>query len=959
MNVRTRKKLIEVALPLQAINDEGSHRKRKAPAGYPTTLHKWWAQRPVAAARAVIFAQLVDDPSAWPEEYRTEEQQDAARGKLFRIIEDLIKWDNTNDPTVFARAQEAIRSSWRRTCEENAGHPDAAELFSPDKIPAFHDPFAGSGALPLEAQRLGLDSHASDLNPVAVLINKAMIEIPPRFAGQPPVNRERDLHKRWKGVEGLAADVRFYSQWVRQEANKRIGHLYPEVLVDPAMAAERPDLKPYEGQRLTVIAWLWARTVNSPNPAFAEVPVPLASSFMLSTKPGKEAYVQPLVDGGGYRFTVKVGRPEHPEQTKLGTTAGKRSAFRCLLSNVPITYDYIRTEGKAGRLGTRLMGIVAEGNRGRVYLSPTPEQELIAHQAVSDWTPEMALPDNPRDFKTPNYGLATFGDLFTPRQLVALATISDLIGEAMPLILADARSVGLRDDGIALSHGGAGASAYAEAVSVYLAFALSRMADYGSSIATWRPKDSAMRSTMPKQAIQMAWDFAEGSPFGASSSGFSECAKVVARVIEIALGQGVGEATQINAQDLSTLASRVISTDPPYYDNIGYADLSDFFYIWLRRTLKSSYPSLFSTMAVPKAEELVATPYRHGSKERAEAFFLSGMTQAMHRLSDLSHPAFPATIYYAYKQSETEDDAGTNSTGWETFLDAVNRAGLSINGTWPIRTEGDNRQMSVGTNALASSIVLVCRPRQSDAPTATRREFIAALKVELPKALRLLQVGNIAPVDLAQAAIGPGMAVFTRYSRVIDAEGKPVSVSDAYALIVATLDEALAEQEGDFDANSRWALAWSEQNGFSEGDYGVAEILSKAKATSIEGLVEADILDSKRGKVRLLRPEEMKTNWKPSAKNRLCAWVVVHHLIRALTTGGERLAAILVREIGAEVEVARELAYRLYVMAERKKRAADALAYNGLVQSWPEIARLAREGTEDALPTDLFEIAER
>jgi len=606
------------------------------------------------------------------------------------------------------------------------------------------------------------------------------------------------------------------------------------------------------------------------------------------------------------------------------------------------------------------MAIVAEGPNGRVYLPPTPEHEAIAREAKPTWKPETPLAPDPRALWTPPYGLTTYGDLFTPRQLEALVTFSDLVGEAMERVRRDALAAGLPDDGVPLRNGGTGAQAYAEAVGVYLGFAINKLADRGSTICGWDSSRDSLRNTFGRQAIPMVWDYAEANPFSKSSGSYDnavdQSAKVIAEYLPAKVG---GTSSQADAALQSVSAGKVISTDPPYYDNIGYADLSDFFYVWLRRSLRPVCPDLFATLAVPKAEELVATPYRHGSKEKAEQFFLDGMTQAMHRLAEQAHPAFPVTIYYAFKQSETESAEGTSSTGWETFLDAVIRAGFAITGTWPMRTELSNRMIGSGTNALASSIVLVCRPRPADAPTATRREFVQALKAELPAALAELQRANIAPVDLAQAAIGPGMAVYTRYARVLDAEGRPVSVREALALINATLDEALAEQEGDFDADTRWAIAWFEQHGFGEGEFGVAETLSKAKNTSVAGLAEAGLLESKRGKVRLLKPAEMPVDWNPATDLRLTAWEVVHHLIRALEAGGESGAATLVGKLGAKAETARELAYRLYTLCERKKRAAEALSYNALVQSWPEIVRLAREGAA-ARPAQeaLFEDAE-
>ena len=956
------KKLIEVALPLEAINAAAA-REKSIRHGHPSTLHLWWARRPLAAARAVIFAQMVDDPSAHPELFPTEKKQDQERARLFRIIEDLVRWENTTNETVLQAARDEIWASWRRACAENADHPRARELFDRHRLPAFHDPFAGGGALPLEAQRLGLESHASDLNPVAVLINKAMIEIPPRFAGRAPVNppsrADAASAGSWKGATGLAEDVRHYGQWMRAEAEKRIGHLYPKIAVTAEMAHERPDLKPHVGQQLTVIAWLWARTVKSPNPAFREVDVPLASTFMLSTKAGKEAYVEPVIEGAGYRFTVKTGKPKDAEGAKNGTKLARGANFACLMSGTPIAGDYIKAEGKAGRMGARLMAIVAEGQRGRVYLAPTPEHEAVARKAKPEWTPEQSLPDDPRNFWTVQYGLTTYGDLFTPRQLVALTTFSDLVGEAMQQVRRDALAAGLPDDTTPLAKVGAGATAYAEAVGVYLGIALSRLTDICNALCRWEVTKTQVRNLFGRQAIPMIWDYAENNVFGEAAGDYLVSLGNMVKALEQVPARYSGFAKHGDAQSQSVSTDKLVSTDPPYYDNIGYADLSDFFYVWLRRALRPVFPDLFATLAVPKAEELVATPYRHGGKEAAEQFFLHGMTQAMHRLAEQTHPACPVTIYYAFKQSESGGTDGTTNTGWDTFLAAVIEAGFAISGTWPMRTELSNRMIGSGTNALASSIVLVCRPRPADAPTASRREFLTALKAELPAALAHLQAGNIAPVDLAQAAIGPGMAVYTRFARVLDADDRPLPVRQALALINQVLDEALAEQEGDFDADTRWALAWFEQQGFAEGEYGVAEQLSKAKNTAVSGLVEAGLIAAGKGRVRLLKPAELPADWDPAADARLTVWEMVHHLVRVLEAGGETAAAQLAAKFGSGAEVARELCYRLYTLCERKKRPAEAMAYNALVQSWPEIARLAREaangaGTAAGSSGDLF-----
>jgi putative DNA methylase len=960
MSEPQKKKLIEVALPLDAIN-KASAREKSIRHGHPSTLHLWWARRPLAAARAVIFAQMVDDPSAHPELFPTEEAQEHERQRLFRLIEELVLWENTTNEAVLSSAREEIWKSWRATCAENREHPRAAELFNADKLPAFHDPFAGGGSLPLEAQRLGLEAYASDLNPVAVLICKAMIEIPPKFAGKPPVNpdarKEKTLLAReCRGAQGLAEDVRYYGQWMRDEAERRIGHLYPKVKITAEMAKDRPDLTPLVGRKLTVIAWLWARTVKSPNPAFAQVDVPLASTFMLSTKAGKEAYVEPVLEAGGYRFSVKVGKPQDTEAAKNGTKLARGANFRCLMSSTPISGEYIKAEGKAGRMGARMMAIVAEAERGRVYLAPTLEHETIAHSAEPEWKPEGSMVEDARAFTPFLYGLAKWRDLFAPRQIMALTTFSDLVQEARERIYRDAVDAGLPDNQEPLRNGGTGVTAYAEAASIYWSFALSKVADRGSTLTRWMPARDSMYNTFSRQALPMSWDFVEVNPIGQQTGGYAESLRWTLEALEGTPASSPATAYQLNVGHLPTERVSVFSTDPPYYDNVPYADLSDFFYVWLRRLLRPVFPDLFATLAVPKAEELVATPYRHGNKESAEKFFLDGMTLAMHRLAEQAHPAFPVTIYYAFKQAEADGVEGTASTGWETFLDAVIRAGLSISGTWPVRTELGNRMRGMDSNALASSIVLVCRPHAVDASTATRREFVTALKAALPVALAHLQRGNIAPVDLAQAAIGPGMAVYTHYVTVLDAEGKPLSVRDALALINQTLDEALAEQEGDFDADSRWALAWFEQQGFAEGEFGSADVLARAKNTSVDGMNRAGIVISGRGKVRLLKPAELPADWDPATDPRLTAWEVVHHLTRALDAGEETAAALLSRLRGvnpAKADAARELAYRLYTLCERKKRAPEALAYNSLVVTWPELMRLAREGGEAATQTEL------
>jgi putative DNA methylase len=957
--IKSPKKLIEVALPLDDINT-AAVREKSIRHGHPSTLHLWWARRPLAAARAVLFAQMVNDPSEYIEgDKRTREWKDRVgleRERLFAIIRELVKWESTNKEDVLESAREEIRKSWRQTCELNRKHPQAAELFNPDKLPAFHDPFAGGGAIPLEAQRLGLESYASDLNPVAVLINKAMIEIPPKFAGRTPVGPEpknaeptarptREMHEDWAGTRGLAEDVRRYGHWMREQALQRIGHLYPTVEITAGLAKDRPDLKPLVGQQLTVIAWLWARTVCSPNPAYSNVEVPLASTFLLSTKSGKEAWVEPVVEGNSYRFEVHVaeGKRKPSAATENGTKLSRGANFRCVMSDTPIESDHIYGEAIAGRMGQRLMAVIAEGARGRVYLTPDEAMQAVAESAQPTWKPDVSMPDNPRWFSPPLYGMKTYGDLFTPRQLVALTTFSDLVGEARERIRADALQAGMPDDGRGLDAKGAGATAYAEAVTVYLAFAVDRSANYWSSLTPWG--GDFIVQTFGRQALPMVWDFAEGNPFSDSTGNWNGALEWITKCLAFCIpATEAGHVSQADAGTQLISAQKVVSTDPPYYDNIGYADLSDYFYLWMRRALRATYPSIFSTVAVPKAEELVATPYRHGGKHGAEKFFLNGMTLAMHQVAAQSFQAFPVTIYYAFKQSETKE-FGTSSTGWETFLEAVNSAGFMVCGTWPMRTERD-QGLKTGSNVLASSIILVCRGRPAEAQNISRREFQRELKEALGEALDAMLGGEggaspIAPVDLAQAAIGPGMAVFTQYMAVLEASGEPMSVHTALTLINKQVDEILGGEN--FDADTNFCLGWFQDVGWSAGAFGQADVLARAKNTSVEACRKAGVLKDLGGKVQLLKPTDYDTDWDPRDDNRTPVWEALHQLIRALNQGGESVAGALLARMPERGGDIRRLAFWLYTLCERKGWAEDARNYNELVTAWHGIETASRE----------------
>lgn len=898
------KKLIEVALPLEKINAE-SAREKSIRHGHPSTLHLWWARRPLAAARAVIWSSLVDDPSSHPEKFPSEEEQNRERQRLFQILEKLVVWENSNDEQILEAAKEEILKSTN-------GNP-----------PELLDPFAGGGAIPLEAQRLGLKAHAHDLNPVAVMINKAMIEIPPRFSGKAPVNpdaRTNQMVQTWSRAEGLAEDVRYYGEWMKQEAYKRIGHLYPKVKVPEEQG----------GGEATVIAWIWARTVKCPNPACG-CEMPLASSFVLSKKKGKEAWVKPIPDRDKVRFEVQSGKcPKEYESYKTGRGA----AFKCPCCGEVTVDEYVKLEGKAHRLGSQLMAIVAEGKRGRIYCSPDEEHLLAAQVGKPENGPSGQLPDNPRWFSPPAFGMVSYEDLFTPRQFIALTTFSSLVAEAQAKAEADAVAAGMDNDHLPLRKGGDGAKAYSEAMGVYLAFTIDKMTDYHSTICVWHTTRELVANTMRRQAIQMTWDYAEGNPISEKSGSFSNMINWVANAICKFPVDICGTVRQLNAQTDCGLRNAMISTDPPYYDNIGYADLSDYFYVWMRQSLRNTYPELFSTMLVPKAEELIATSYRHdGSVKKAKTFFEDGMLSACKQIYQYAREDAPVTIYYAYKQSDS-DDSGTASSGWETMLAAIIQAGFSITGTWPIRTELTTA-LKGNVNALASSVILVCRKRPADAPQTTRRNLINLLRRELRPALRKLQESNIAPVDLAQSAIGPGMGVFSRYKQVLEADGMPMSVRSALKIINEELDLYFNEQVGDMDSASRFCVDLYTQNAFNDIKYGEAEILATAKSTSIPMMAAHGVLYAKAGIVHLIDRSEMPEK---VDSNESCIWLLTQQLTQAMAKGGvEACAKILADIFGSNGERAKDLAYRLYTIAERKNWANEAYAYNALVVAWPDI----------------------
>ena len=911
-----KKKLIEVALPLATINAHAAKQKTMGAAPHPQSLHRWWARRPLAATRAVLWASLVDDPSAHPDQFPTEEDQQRERERLFGILERLVPWEASNNERILEEARAEIVKS----CDGD--------------LPTVLDPFGGGGAIPLESLRLGLPTYTGDLNPVAVLIQRAMLEIPSRFANQPPVSptalAEQSL---WEGNRGLAADVRAYGEWMREEAARRIGQYYPNALLP-------------NGSEATPIAWIWARTVKSPDPSWPGH-VPLVRSWILAKKVGKPVvWVEPIVDHDAktIRYEIREGG------TPLGATVD-RGDGHCIATGAPFKRSYVVGEALAGRMEAVCMAVVAEGASGRVYTAAPTAARLVPDASRDLGTAPLA--HHPRNVAPGLYGFSSWFDLFTPRQLLALTTFSDLLAEVRTRVVADARAASISDDGVPLRSGGAAATARADAITTYLAFVIDRCADYWSSVCSWHAPNAQLRETFARQAIQMTWDFCEANPFSGKMASWDSMLQTCTRSIPtLAVRPGATAQRDARAR-IAEVGTCVISTDPPYYDNISYADLSDFFFVWLRRNLADVWPDECATLLTPKADELIANQFRAGSKQKAHKHFESGMQEVFTAAAANADPRFPATIFYAFKATESMDGDVT-STGWETFLAGLLDAGYAITATWPMRTEMANRMIASGTNALASSIALACRPREISAPMATRGEFVAALRRELGPAVRVLQLENIAPVDLAQSAMGPGIAIFSRYAKVVEADGSPMRVRAALALINEALAEVLSGEESEFDADTRFALTWFEQYGHNPGPFGDADLLARAKDTTVAGVERAGIVASRDGRVRLVERKELPGSWDPATDTRLTVWETTQHLIRALDASETDAAALLARMGMGVGERARQLAYLLYVLCDRKKWADEAGAYNMLVTAWPEISRLAAAGPAAEAPGSLF-----
>ena len=909
MSETKKKKLIEVALPLDKIN-EACVREKSIRHGHPSTLHLWWARRPLAAARAVIWASLVDDPSSHPEQFPTETAQEKERNRLFKILEKLVVWENLCDEQVLHAAKEEIMKS-------TGGNP-----------PALLDPFCGGGAIPLEAQRLGLKAYASDLNPIPVMINKAMIEIPPLFQDQKPVHPGSSQLNVYQGNAGLAEDVEYYANWMRDEAYKRIGYLYPKATIRNGGGEKKA----------TVIAWIWARTVKCPNPA-CQSEIPLVHSFNLSKKKGHECHIHLDIDHSTHpasiTYTIESGLVEG---TKEGTVS--RQGAVCPVCGEPIDFPYLREEGKQHHLGATLMAIVADGPNGRIYLPATEEHVQASECERPEEAPDGPLPVNPRNFNTPIYGLDHYANLFTSRQLVALTTFSALVQEAQQKAEQDALAAGRGDDGISLEKLGKGAKAYGQAIGVYLAFIVDKLADYQSTICVWHTTREILANGFRRQAIPMTWDYAEGNPFSGVSGSWHSMSQWVSQTIDnLSLNNcSLGSVVQWDATQDISLRNIMVSTDPPYYDNIAYADLSDFFYVWMRQSLQTTYPDLFATMLTPKTPELIASPYRFdGSKVKAKQYFEDGMMQTCRNIFQYARPDIPVTIYYAFKQSDSQETDGTASSGWETMLSAIIKAGFVITGTWPLRTELTTAlkgQMS----ALSSSIVIVCRKPDGARPDILRKDFVDILHGELKDALTKLQSSNIAPVDLAQSIIGPGIAVYSRYRKVLAADGSAISVRDALKMINAVYAEIIKVTS--FGPEADFCLILYEQNGFNDMRFGEADVLARSKNTAVDKMAKEGLVDSAKGIVRLKTREELSA-FSPHSEN---LWLITQQVVQACEKNGYAgTAAIFSQLNGAQTDQVKKMCYRLYKIADSKGWSKDGQAYNAVIAGWDAMAHEAAQ----------------
>ncbi|MDA8358564.1 MAG: DUF1156 domain-containing protein [Actinomycetota bacterium] len=869
-----RKKLVETALPLEAINAACKADKDRK-TGTIRNLHKWFAPMPVPALRALIFASLVDDP-----------EDEKERARLMELIEALVA-------SVVFNPDEEILAAAKREISNSVG-----------ELPTVLDPFCGGGSTLVEAQRLGLASRGSDLNPIPVLISKTLTELPAKCVGHRVLHGNAMFSEgSSKALGGFFVDVEYYARQIRDEAFQRVGHMYPLA----------PNGDP-------VVAWWWARTVESPDPRFAGAQVPLVNDWCLSKKRGEEAYVVPIVNRNSKTITFSIARSASTSQL---------SRDICLFSGAPIPLDYVRQQAQQVGLGTQMLAIISSGQHGRAHFAPTEIHSRAAIQQVGANIDPVPIPEKALSFSAYQYGFKNWSELFTHRQQSML----EAFAKATAHISSDVVAEG-------------GSTEYARAIETFLGLCVGKLAQASSMLVKWRTRNGTSKAeiAVSRHDISPLLDFAETNPFGGSVGDWMGIVTNALRALNLVDPTGPGSVVVMS--DARTASEGLdgqclVVTDPPYFSAIGYANVSDYFYPWLRLSLKDLYPDLFSTIGAPKVGELIAEPARHATRHDAKQYFIDGFTDVIGSLRAASRPDLPLLIVYAYKEQESEE-GGQVSTGWEAMLEAVIRSGLAVIGTWPIRGTSSSGIRDVKANALATYVVLVCRPRPAVSGRISRRDLVATLRTELGPAIQVLQSAAVAPVDLAQAVIGPGMAVFTRYQSVLEPDGAPMTVRSALLLINSVLAEVLDQQEGEFDSDTRWATTWFEQFQFGEAPSGEADSLARAKVTSIDGLERAGVIVTRGGTCRLVRRDELAQDYDPAQDRRPTVWEAVQHLVKQLLDGGEEQAASLLARL-PNSEAARDLAYRLYSICERKGWAEEGGAYNVLVASWPEIARLAQQ----------------
>ena len=897
-----KKKLIEVAIPLEAINAHAEKEKNNPfLKGHPRSLHQWWARRPNTTARAIIFSQIIDDPSCDPSRFPTEEAQDAERERIFDLIARGCGWGSDLDRAALEELKKiAALSMGCKLSELN-----------------FYDPFCGGGAIPLEAKRIGLKSHASDLNPIALLITAGQIDVPEFCFGLSAANKSFLQSSQSNNLLGLASDILFYADRMQSLAQDKIGDLYPDITVDSS--------------KYSPSAYIWARTVPCPDPAFSGLMTPLIRSFSISSKKGKRIWLEPQKSQSGIDFIVK--KEPLDRFSSLRAPSVSKSGGECLISGAALPLNYIREMAEGGRMGAQLAAIVCDPSSGRTAFSVTDAAPPQISQDLLRSVPSIPLPEKALGFRVQLYGMHDFKEIFSSRQQLCLQTFSGLIPQIRNSVANDFREK---------HQGKYDADLYASTVCRYLQMAISKLADYNNTISCWNQNNMNVTHLFTKHAIPMSWDYCEVNPFSSLMS-FTSISQSIAKAVENLPNGPSGHIFQHDAADIQMhVSNAIISTDPPYYDNIGYADLSDLFYLWARENIKIILPDISTTLAAPKSEEAIASPFRHPTRTDAENWFMQKMQKVMQNLCAAAAHASPITIYYAFKQKEISDE-GVSSPGWVSFLEGVLNSGLSVVATWPVRTERAARSVGIGTNALASSVLLVCRPRVKDAGVISRAEFMRALKRELRPSLAHLQAASITPADMPQSSIGPGMGIFSRYEAVLESDDQPMTVKSALQLINQELDDFIGGFQGEFDQETRFTITWFEQHGMGRGDYGTANSLATARGISVDSVKHAGIVESQAGKVRILNRDELLDDWDPQTDTHLTIWECLQYLVRQHEKDGIAYeTALLLRKIGGKADAVKDLAYCLYdISANKRQDAKEATAYNALIADWTELTREA------------------